>query len=207
MSNVDLGDILSDLADVLSLPLRFFLFTLCVLFIFRNYGSVYDYTLHPLLLRLCLLNERSRILRTASLNMRATYSITKASVFLIGTVFSRIATGTIWAQFCDDTACSVNCGLAVSVNNPACLAREWGRNSIKLHGSDFIGAYLVHSPGLNCDCQNDCTAIPGMGTPTCMDISKNPPAKSYRFQLSTCKEIEGGPPIGNNCQTSSAPSL
>ncbi|KAI1137787.1 hypothetical protein F5Y05DRAFT_386356 [Hypoxylon sp. FL0543] len=81
--------------------------------------------------------------------MRITYSITKASVFLIGTICSRLATGTTWAQFCDDTACSVNCGVAVDVTNPGCLAREWGRKSIKLHGqsrwfrvSDFSSVLL-----------------------------------------------------------------
>ncbi|KAI1417019.1 hypothetical protein F5Y13DRAFT_204392 [Hypoxylon sp. FL1857] len=131
-------------------------------------------------------------------------SITKASLFLVGTIFSHLATGTIWAQFCDDIGCSANCGLAVDVTNPHCLAREWGRKSIKLHGEDFIGAYLVHSPGPDCDCQNDCTAIQGMGTPTCMDISHGATARSYRFQLTTCKEIEGGSGIGNNCDSSSS---
>ncbi|KAI0152135.1 hypothetical protein F4776DRAFT_659063 [Hypoxylon sp. NC0597] len=138
--------------------------------------------------------------------MDFSYSNTKASVLLMSTIFAHLATGMIWAQFCDDEACSVNCGIAVSVNNPGCLAREWGRNSIKLHGQDFIGAYLVHSPGLYCDCQNDCTAIPGMGTPGCIDISNAATAKSYRFQLTTCKEIEGGVGTGNNCLTTSSAS-
>lgn len=89
--------------------------------------------------------------------------------------------------------------MSVSVNDPGCLAREWGRRSLKVHGQDFLGAYMVHSPGPDCDCQNDCTAIPGQGPPDCMDISDTAVAQSYRFQLTTCKEIEGGPGIGNNC--------
>ncbi|OTA59300.1 hypothetical protein K449DRAFT_113690 [Hypoxylon sp. EC38] len=45
-----------------------------------------------------------------------------------------------------------------------------------------------------------------MGTPTCIDISKAATSKSYRFQLTTCKEIEGGTGTGNNCLTSSTSS-
>ncbi|KAI1386751.1 uncharacterized protein F4822DRAFT_431619 [Hypoxylon trugodes] len=104
-----------------------------------------------------------------------------------------------WAQFCDDTACSVNCGTSVDLGNAGCLAHEGGRKSFKLHGSNFIGAYLVHSPGEECDCQNDCTEISGTGAPSCVDISGSAPSKSYRFQLTTCKETEGGSGVGNNC--------
>ncbi|OTA99778.1 hypothetical protein M426DRAFT_27175 [Hypoxylon sp. CI-4A] len=109
------------------------------------------------------------------------------------------ASGMIWARFCDDEQCTQNCGQSVSVDNPGCLGREWGRRSVALHGEDFIGAYLVHSPDEGCGCQNDCTAVAGMGTPTCVDISQKAAARSYRFQLTTCKEIEGGSGIGNNC--------
>ncbi|KAI2621199.1 hypothetical protein GGR54DRAFT_639328 [Hypoxylon sp. NC1633] len=107
----------------------------------------------------------------------------------------------IWVQFCDDTGCSENCGISVSINDPGCLANEGGRRSLKLHGSDFIGAYLVHSPDARCGCQNDCTDLPGAGAPTCLDLSGKAPSQSYRFQLTTCKTIEAGSDsgIGNNC--------
>ncbi|KAL7627951.1 hypothetical protein AAE478_002147 [Parahypoxylon ruwenzoriense] len=105
----------------------------------------------------------------------------------------------IWAQFCDDTSCTENCGQSVSVNDPGCLAAEYSRGSVKLHGSDFLGAYLVHSPDARCGCQADCTAIPGTGGPECIDLSAKAKSQSYRFQLTTCKEVEGGPGVGNNC--------
>ncbi|KAI1098889.1 hypothetical protein F4804DRAFT_337759 [Jackrogersella minutella] len=133
--------------------------------------------------------------------MRHLLATTRASLVLVGVIFSRLATGTIWAQFCDDGACTKNCGMSVSISNPDCLRQEAGRNSIKFHGEDFIGGYLVHSPDNACGCQNDCTNIPGTGVPTCMDISQKATAQSYRFQLTTCQEYEAGPDggIGNNC--------
>ncbi|KAI2607050.1 uncharacterized protein GGS25DRAFT_316989 [Hypoxylon fragiforme] len=106
-----------------------------------------------------------------------------------------------WFQFCDDTACSQNCGISVSGSNAGCLEHQAGRKSIKTHGSSFAGTYLVHSPGDACDCQQDCTAISGIGAPSCIDISgKKGESRSYRFQLTTCKELEGGPGTGDNCK-------
>ncbi|KAI1379618.1 hypothetical protein F4677DRAFT_442593 [Hypoxylon crocopeplum] len=131
--------------------------------------------------------------------------ITKIAVLLLLLLLlflsttGHLVTARIWVQFCDDTACSQNCGLSVSINDPGCLANEWGRRSLKLHGSDFLGAYLVHSPDAGCGCQIDCTDLPGAGAPTCIDISGKATSQSYRFQLTTCKEIEGGAGIGNNC--------
>ncbi|KAI1460373.1 hypothetical protein F4805DRAFT_478833 [Annulohypoxylon moriforme] len=129
--------------------------------------------------------------------------------FLIGAIFSGLTTGTLWAQFCDDTACSVNCGVSVSISNPSCLGKQWDRKSVKVHGQNFIGSYLVSSPDENCGCQNDCTSVPGTGLPACLDLSKKATARSYRFQLTTCKEGEAGPGqgVGNNCKTSSSAHL
>ncbi|KAI1073670.1 hypothetical protein F5B20DRAFT_498457 [Whalleya microplaca] len=115
-----------------------------------------------------------------------------------------LVTAEMWIQFCDDTACSANCGISVSVNDPGCLANEWGRNSLKIHGSNFVGAFLVHSPDKNCGCQDDCTEIQGTGAPTCIDISKQAPSQSYRFQLTTCIALEGGSGVGNNCKPSNS---
>ncbi|KAI1206505.1 uncharacterized protein F4807DRAFT_463716 [Annulohypoxylon truncatum] len=138
--------------------------------------------------------------------MDHSYSTTRAILFIIGTILSRLAVGSVWAQFCDDEACSVNCGLSVSVNNPACLRKEWGRKSVRLHGQNFIGSYLVNSPDANCGCQNDCTSIPGTGLPICIDLTNKATAQSYRFQLTTCKQDEAGPGqgVGDNCNTSSS---
>ncbi|KAI0889297.1 uncharacterized protein GGS22DRAFT_69663 [Annulohypoxylon maeteangense] len=137
------------------------------------------------------------------------YPTKRLTLFFICTIFSNFTTGSIWAQFCDDEACSVNCGFTVSVSNPGCLGREWGRKSVKLHGQDFVGSYLVSSPDDNCGCQNDCITIPGAGLPTCIDLSKKAIAQSYRFQLTTCKKDEAGSGqgVGDNCNVSSSADL
>ncbi|KAI1764251.1 hypothetical protein GGR53DRAFT_466519 [Hypoxylon sp. FL1150] len=127
----------------------------------------------------------------------------KASVFLAA-LSGALVSGNLWASFCEDTACSVNCGASVDVGNPGCLSPERNRKSIAFHGSNFPGHYLVFSPGVNCNCQNDCIDIAGSGTPSCMDISGNAGASSFRFQQTTCKALEGGPGTGNNCPTDSA---
>ncbi|KAI2464577.1 hypothetical protein F4781DRAFT_439486 [Annulohypoxylon bovei var. microspora] len=141
--------------------------------------------------------------------MGHSYPTTRIGFILIGAMLLHLATGTVWAQFCDDEACSVNCGISVSVENPACLSKEWDRNSIRLHGQDVVSNYLVHSPDEACSCQNDCTSIPGTGLPTCVDISKKATSQSYRFQITTCKGDEAGPgeEIGDNCPSSSSAVL
>ncbi|KAI6084400.1 hypothetical protein F4821DRAFT_170162 [Hypoxylon rubiginosum] len=122
----------------------------------------------------------------------------KTSV-LLPVLFGGLVSGSLWAQFCDDTACNTNCGVAVNVGNPGCLSPEGNRKGIKIHGSNFPGHYLVFSPGLDCNCQNDCIDIPGSGAPSCIDITGNAAAQSFRFQQTTCKAKEGGPGTGNNC--------
>ncbi|KAI1482322.1 hypothetical protein F4774DRAFT_309328 [Daldinia eschscholtzii] len=125
-------------------------------------------------------------------------SLLKLAVFLTGTTSVHPAAGKIWAQFCDDAACTENCGVSIDVRDPGCLRGEGGRQSLKFHGSDFLGTYLVHSPDNSCGCQQDCTEI-SRNAPPCIDISGRAASKSYRFQLTTCKELEGGPGVGNNC--------
>jgi hypothetical protein len=57
---------------------------------------------------------------------------------------------TTYAQFCDDTACTANCGISVSVDNPGCL-NESGRHSIKFHDSNIQDVRLVFSPSPDCE--------------------------------------------------------
>ena len=99
--------------------------------------------------------------------------------------------GTIWAQFCDDNACSVNCGASVAVNNPGCLD-EYGRGSIAFHGDIDLYYSLVMSPGPDCPCQDEC--IEGIvygGVPDCYDLAGHTSAESFRFVGQSCD--------ANNC--------
>ncbi|KAI0172172.1 hypothetical protein GGR52DRAFT_573315 [Hypoxylon sp. FL1284] len=121
----------------------------------------------------------------------------KASVFLTA-VFAALVSGNIWAQFCDDTACTKNCGISVDVQNPNCITHEGNRKSVTFHQRDIQAYYLVFSPGPDCDCQNDCLHIQPANNP-CMDLTTRAKAQSFRFQVTTCK---GGqqPGTGNNCK-------
>ncbi len=53
----------------------------------------------------------------------------------VAAVLALLAAGAyadVWAQFCDDNACSLNCGESVDIGNTGCLG-ETGRNSILYH--------------------------------------------------------------------------
>ncbi|KAI0394669.1 hypothetical protein F5Y17DRAFT_457737 [Xylariaceae sp. FL0594] len=96
-----------------------------------------------------------------------------------------------WAQFCDDTQCSQNCGESVKVSNPGCL-NEGGRQSILFHGADLTshGDFsLVVSPSGDCPCQDTCTTVPANFQ--CWDISQYSAQQSFRFI--------GGHCSSNNC--------
>lgn len=63
--------------------------------------------------------------------------------FIIYAVTTLALTKTVyssgWAQFCDDDNCSVNCGIAVSGNNPGgCYSHC--RNKTDAHNRMFRGA-------------------------------------------------------------------
>ncbi|KAI1454815.1 hypothetical protein F4805DRAFT_460322 [Annulohypoxylon moriforme] len=88
-----------------------------------------------------------------------------------------------WAQFCDDTGCSQNCGESVRVSDPGCL-NESGRKSIRFHGSGGGDYALVTSPNGNCPCQNGCSSVPS-GT-QCWDISQYSGDNSFRFISGNC---------------------
>ncbi|KAI1776626.1 hypothetical protein F4818DRAFT_411254 [Hypoxylon cercidicola] len=113
---------------------------------------------------------------------------------MLGTLVSAGSAG-MWAQFCDDAACSENCGIPVDIYNPSCLSHEGGRHSIKMHGDNWPDHFLVSSPGTDCNCQNDCIGIPG-SIPNCINISGKATAYSYRFQYESCFNIDGD---NNHC--------
>ncbi|KAI1385523.1 uncharacterized protein F4822DRAFT_445480 [Hypoxylon trugodes] len=89
-----------------------------------------------------------------------------------------------WAQFCDDTSCSQNCGESVKVSDPGCL-NEGGRKSILFHGDENDGDYaFVVSSGGNCPCQSTCTSVPH--NTNCWDISQYSGDQSFRFVGGSC---------------------
>ncbi|KAI0139502.1 hypothetical protein F4776DRAFT_591889 [Hypoxylon sp. NC0597] len=93
-----------------------------------------------------------------------------------------------WARFCDDTACSDNCGEWVSTSNPGCL-QESGRKSIQFKE---LWENLVFSPDDKCSCQTECVSTPGSGPKSgCQDITSFVTALSFRFIGDNCG--------GNNC--------
>lgn len=105
------------------------------------------------------------------------------------------ATATTYANFCDDGACSVNCGISVSTDNPGCLG-ESGRNSVSFHDPNFGNVALVTSPDGACSCQNYCYDNVVLGTGAggakgCLPLT-GPSAGSFRFVgMQSCDE--------NNC--------
>ncbi|KAI1288942.1 hypothetical protein F5Y03DRAFT_404296 [Xylaria venustula] len=83
-----------------------------------------------------------------------------------------------WAQFCEDTECSQNCGSSVQVSNPGCLTGA-GSRSILFHGAGGGDYSLVVSPTGNCPCQEACETVPT--DVICWDISQYEDAQSFRF--------------------------
>ena len=92
-----------------------------------------------------------------------------------------------WVQFCDDTACSSNCGEAVDITNPGCL-NEVGRNSLYYQGGTWEDVSLVVSPGSDCDCQDSCFATFSTDTaPGCYALENVGGAQSFRFIGDACE--------------------
>lgn len=100
-------------------------------------------------------------------------------------IIERALAGWGYATFYDDNACTDNPGEAVAIDNPGCLANEFGRNSIYIQpGTDMLAAdaVLVWSPGSTCDCQNDCAGVSyGNGGDYCWDLNGHQGASSFRF--------------------------
>jgi hypothetical protein len=84
----------------------------------------------------------------------------------------------VWAQFCDDEACTRGCGPSLSIYNPLCW-NEHDRKSIKFHGAGSRFNALVVSPDSGCPCQATCAKLPRYGK--CWDISDYSDALSFRF--------------------------
>lgn len=57
-----------------------------------------------------------------------------------------IKSGGGWARFCDDDNCSVNCGISVDDENPACLIQR-GRGSMQYSGPSIGTIVVLASPG------------------------------------------------------------
>ncbi|KAJ7249603.1 hypothetical protein C8J57DRAFT_1723813 [Mycena rebaudengoi] len=101
----------------------------------------------------------------------------------------------LWAQFCNDKACSEGCGISVAVSNPGCL-NENGRQSIMFHGatSELKRFALVVSPSENRPCQDTCRVL---SDTQCMDISAfGGQDQSFRFNGAS---QGGGTCDANNC--------
>ena len=126
---------------------------------------------------------------------KLTMSLRILTLALTAFALSRGASAQVWAQFCDDNACAINCGESVDVSNPGCLD-ESGRNSILFHEGDLGPTEefsLVFSPEPGCNCQNECIdSIAGPnGVPGCYDLNGNQFATSFRFIGGSCG--------GDNC--------
>lgn len=109
-------------------------------------------------------------------------SLITSLAFAIITLMVQGSNAQAWAQFCDDNACSVNCGESVDVNDVGCLT-EYGRNSVLFHGasdSESQEVHLIWSPDDACSCQNDCVSdIVGWGTENgCFDMNGHQGASS-----------------------------
>src|ERR1700761_2536056 len=114
----------------------------------------------------------------------------------------------LWAQFCDDTACNVNCGHSLQVTNPSCVG-EPGRNSILFHHADVLGITgtgagdgspfaLLSFFSTDCSdsCQNSCLDQTDTGSSYCAHISVLNASLAFQFLPGTC--------ASNNCSSSTS---
>ncbi|KAI1324769.1 hypothetical protein F5Y16DRAFT_379880 [Xylariaceae sp. FL0255] len=99
-----------------------------------------------------------------------------------------------WAQFCNDDACSENCGIWVAIHNTHCL-REVNRHSVRLNmvmkPAKWFGIdkhHAVISPDDHCGCQEQCIEYKPAAHPTipgtdhfCWNITEYSHARSWRF--------------------------
>ena len=123
-------------------------------------------------------------------------------LYAISTLFLAGASATMWGQFCDDTQCSINCGISVAIDNPGCLG-EYNRNSVLFHDDELTEAglglidplyvpevdfSLVLSPGSDCSCQVDCISniVNTPEGPGCYDLTGHAYAESFRFIGGSC---------------------
>lgn len=84
-----------------------------------------------------------------------------------------------WATFYDDENCSVNPGMAVSMNNPGCL-NEAGRGSFMMR-DDHRKYLVIVSPSNGCHCQSHCEMLVFRHDTPCIQLTGNMRGSSYRF--------------------------
>ncbi|CAN8097300.1 unnamed protein product [Discula destructiva] len=111
---------------------------------------------------------------------------------------------TAWAQFCDDTDCSVDCGEWIDMTNSGCV-NERGRQSIhvKTNGPNpMVG--LVYSPGQDCNCQTECDDFDS-AFPDCwhLNTTRSAESLSYRFIGWGSYDGAGGQCDGSEVETPS----
>ncbi|CAN8103148.1 unnamed protein product [Discula destructiva] len=89
-----------------------------------------------------------------------------------------------WGRFCDDTECSVNCGIWVDLTNSGCL-QESGRKSVITKSDPAAGgrinAGLVYSPANSCNCQQACDQFNNTGCHL-LNTTFADSTLSFRFQ-------------------------
>lgn len=76
----------------------------------------------------------------------------KFAIF-VSAIFGAALSDALWAEFCDDFECNVNCGESVHIEDPGCLANEGNRHSVKFHGEiiginyvSFLLTMMLHLP-------------------------------------------------------------
>ncbi|EIW68035.1 hypothetical protein TREMEDRAFT_63921 [Tremella mesenterica DSM 1558] len=115
------------------------------------------------------------------------------TVLFIGVAFlgAAIVKGDFYANFFDDTACTVNGGIGVSINNDGCLA-EAGRGSVYFPNTGIVGPanqYCLVVTGSNGDCSCQSAHYDFTSTGFCHEL--NPSDQSYRIIHQSC--------AANNC--------
>ncbi|KZP19323.1 hypothetical protein FIBSPDRAFT_828471 [Athelia psychrophila] len=111
------------------------------------------------------------------------------STLVLATVmgFASFAAANNYANFFDDSACSVNGGIGVDITNDGCLGKggNGGRGSVYIpDNGDVASTYcLVITHGDNtCSCQN----VGYNFTPTGFCKTLDPTDLSYRFITQAC---------------------
>jgi hypothetical protein len=98
-----------------------------------------------------------------------------------------------WGRFCDDTNCSVNCGMWVNVANTGCLQGEAARQSFLWQdpsSPSMLWWSLVVTAGPSCGCQSACQSFKTddleMLPPGCVALESR--GESYRWIAGECPD-------------------
>lgn len=114
-------------------------------------------------------------------------------VALVSTTMALKPPAQAWITFCDDTNCSKNCGMSLSINNPGCVNQR-GRGSYWIDGVIGWDEFsLIVSPDLGCPCQTKCMSGMSGDQHRCVALHEEEyKGDSYRF-------ITGGCPRNTAC--------